>query len=79
MITPSNLASDVSIAGENFVEALGKYLSTAKDECPPEEYERFRKAIGSVIGTLEIEMLWPLYRQHPDLEPENLRDWRNET
>ena len=79
MITSTELAAEVSIAGERFVETLSKCLVAAQSSCLPEEYEQFKKAVGSVIGTLEIEMLWPLYRRHPELEPENLRDWKNET
>ena len=79
MITSTQLATEVSAAGERFVEALSKCLMEAQSSCSPEEYEQFKKAVGSVIGTLEMDMLWPLYRKHPELEPENLRDWKNET
>ena len=79
MITSTELATEVSAAGERFVEAISKCLADAQSSCSPEEYEQFKKAVGSVIGTLEFDMLWPLYRKHPELEPENLRDWKNET
>ena len=79
MITSTKLATEVSIAGEHFVETLSKCLIDAQTSCSPEEYEQFRKAVGSVVGTLEIDMLWPLYKKHPELEPENLSDWKNET
>lgn len=79
MITSAKLATEVSTAGERFVKALSKCLIEARSSCSPEEYEQFKNAVGSVIGTLEIDMLWPLYRKHPKLEPENLRNWKNET
>jgi hypothetical protein len=79
MISTNNLASKVSAAGEQFIVSLNVALNTAKDSCSPEEFERFKKAIGTIIGTLEIELLWPLYKQHPDLEPESLKGCKNET
>jgi pyruvate/2-oxoacid:ferredoxin oxidoreductase beta subunit len=79
MITSVELATEISAAGERFVEKLSKCLIEAQSSCSPEEYEQFKKAVGSVVGTLELDMLWPLYRKHPGLEPENLRDWKNET
>jgi len=79
MITSAKLATDVSAAGEHFVAALSKCLAEAKLSCSPEEYEQFKKAVASVVGTLEVDMLWPLYKKHPDLEPEGLRDWKSET
>jgi len=79
MITSQKLATEVSTASERFVETLSKCLLEAQSSCSPEEYEQFKNAVGSVIGALEISMLWPLYRKHPDLEPENLHDWKNET
>ena len=79
MVRSKELATTLSAAGERFVEALSECLSSAKSSSTPEEYERFKRAIGSVVGTLEIDLLWPLYREHPDLEPKNLRNWKDET
>ena len=79
MVRSKQLATTVSAAGETFVKALSKCLSTAKSSSTPEEYERLKKAVGSVIGTLEIDLLWPLYREHPELEPQNLRSPKDET
>ncbi len=79
MVKSKQLAIAVGAAGETFVVALSKCLSTAKSSSAPEEYEGLKRAVGSVIGTLEVDLLGPLYREHPDLEPENLRNWKDET
>ena len=79
MITPTHLATEVSAAGERFVEALNRFLSEAQASCSAEEYEQFKEAVGSVIGILDTRMLLPIYRKHPELEPESLRDSKNET
>jgi hypothetical protein len=79
MIPPKPLATSVANAGETFVVALSRALRQAQTECSSEDYERFKRAVGAVIGTLEIELMWPLYKSHPELEPENLRGWKDET
>ena len=79
MITPLHLATEVSAAGERFIETLNRFLSEAEVSCSAEEYEQFKVAVGSVIGILDTRMLLPIYRKHPELEPESLRDLNNET
>ena len=78
MLSSKKIATDISEAGETFVAALSAALDAAKTSCTPDEFERLKRAVGSVIGTLEVDMLWPLYKQHPELEPETLRDWKND-
>lgn len=78
MLNSKQLASDVSAASEQFITALNEALNTAKTSCAPDELERFKKALGTIVCTLEMDLLWPLYKQHPELEPESLKGWENE-
>lgn len=78
MIRSKSLAETLAQEGESFIIGLSRALIEAKAVCAPEEYERFKHAIGMVIGTLEVKLMWPLYKLHPELEPGNLRNWRNE-
>ena len=73
MIESTKLATSLSASGEYFIGELSSVLNTAKTTCSAEEWERIKRAIGLVIGTLEGEILWPLYKQHPELEPESLK------
>lgn len=78
MVSSEKLASSISFACEAFIIELGKVLDEAKFSASPDEYEELKKALGVVIGTLEIDLLWMLYKKHPELEPENLKGWQNE-
>ena len=73
MIILKEIATAVSSSGEQFIASLNEALHATRESSSPQEYEQFKRAVGLVIGTLEIEMLWPLYKLHPDLEPESLR------
>jgi hypothetical protein len=73
MISDRHRAVAVSDAAEEFIKQLSLALKAVQADGTPEDFERLRKSIGEVVGTLETALLWPLYKQHPDLEPENLK------
>ena len=79
MITSKELATDVCAAGELFIEALGLALRRAQSSCPPDEYEKFTEAVGLIIAKVDFDLLWPIYKKHPELEPESVRERKSET
>ncbi|MFZ2267274.1 MAG: hypothetical protein WAV95_06815 [Azonexus sp.] len=72
MLKNKEMATAVSLSGEQFIADLNAVLNKARTTCEPEEYQRFLKSVGLVVGTIEVDMLGPLYKQHPDLEPDGL-------
>ena len=44
-------------------------LHKSQDALPPVEYERLKKAVGSIMGDISIDMLCPIFSAHPSLEP----------
>jgi hypothetical protein len=46
------------------------------DSCTGEESMRFRRAAGKIMGHIFVDILDPIYREHPELEPEELRSRR---
>ena len=34
-----------------------------------EVFERYKQALGRVMGALYFEVLEPIYKEHPDVEP----------
>jgi hypothetical protein len=75
MISDPTSAAVISQAAEQFLGELSHAFELARTSLSPEEFERLKQAVGTVVGTLEIELLWPLYKLHPRLEPEHLHDW----
>lgn len=74
MIADASLAQAVSKAAEQFLPELSAALELARSTAQPAEFERLKQAVGVVVSTLEVDLLWPLYKQQPELEPENLKD-----
>jgi hypothetical protein len=38
-----------------------------------EEFEKFRLVVGRIMGAIVVDVLQPLYAEHPDLMPPELR------
>ena len=75
MIADPDSARAVSNAAEQFLRELSEALELARGTEPAADFERLKQAVGVVVGTLEVDLLWPLYKHHPNLEPENLKNW----
>jgi hypothetical protein len=75
MISDRRHAVAVAESAEEFIKQLSLAFKAVEASASAKELQRLRKSIGAVLGVLETEVLWPLYKQHPDLEPENLKNW----
>lgn len=56
---------------DSLQECLGKLdhsVAIARDGADAEEYARYRRAVGQAMGAI-LNILEPLYLQHPDLDP----------
>lgn len=51
-------------------------LAWAKVGCSKREFSAYRPRAGYVVGYLYTELLRPLWHQHPDLEPAEMREPR---
>lgn len=47
------------------------------DPAEEEDAIRLRRAAGKIMGHIFVDLLDPVYRQYPDLEPEELRSQRS--
>ena len=48
-------------------------LEQAEHAEPPEEHEKFRAACGTVFVDLGQSLLYPIYRRHEELVPDDLK------
>ena len=76
---PSNLFSSGELAKEllqavsDFDSRLMDVLSKAKKVEPPDEFEKIKHAIGGVIYETGDRLLYPIYRRHQELIPEEFK------
>lgn len=72
MITDRYVAKQVSEGVIAISRMIDDTLIAAKEHCPEEDFRRLRDGMARVLGELLLEVLNPLYRDHPDLAPEGL-------
>jgi hypothetical protein len=68
MIKEIEVARQIS---EMMIEISGRMdrsIVTVKERCSPEEFEIYRRAVGRILGEM-LEVLNPLYAEHPSLKP----------
>lgn len=73
MIADKTLASEVNARMRDCLKMLDETVGRVQNALPEEEFNRFRKATGKVMGTLIFEILNPLCEAHPELWPHGLR------
>jgi hypothetical protein len=77
--SPYNLLSSTELAKQvlevvaEFEERLTDLLYKSEELEPPEEHEKFRRAWGTVGWELGQNLLYPVYRRHKELIPEELK------
>ncbi len=49
---------------------LNESARLVQEEASEEEFKRYRRAVGAVMGELWFEVLKPLYSEHPELKPD---------
>ena len=67
-MTPE-IAQEVSTLLLDISQRLDDSLAQVHDKCSAEDFERYRKAVGKIMGEILVEGLNPLYAEHPALKP----------
>jgi hypothetical protein len=53
---------------------LNDALLKIQQECEEEEFVFYRLSFGKVMGYMLTDILNPIFKEHPDLIPEQLRE-----
>lgn len=67
-----NAAELVGLVSE-FERRLMDLLSLSEQSEPSEEFQKFQRAVGSVVWELGTQFLYPVYRRHKHLIPEEFK------
>jgi len=51
-------------------------LVLIQEECSDEELRKYRRGTGRAMGYLYTDVIMPILKEHPDLEPEETRERR---
>lgn len=66
----------VAIALNNMILQMGadldRSLLAVKASCSDSEFVAYREFVSSLLNTMLLDFMNPLYKQHPDLKPPEL-------
>ncbi len=56
---------------------LDDSIGIVMEASPPDEFQSYRRLAGDLMGAIFLDILQPIYREHPDLTPPELRSEDN--
>lgn len=72
MIGNDGVAKAVSDLMLEYSEKLNDSIILVMENCPEDEFKRYRLAAAKVLGEMLLEVMNPLYARHPELKPAGL-------
>jgi len=72
MINDKDIAKEISQLMLEYAAKLDVSVALVKQKCSMEEFEAYRKAVGTVMGYMLLDVMNPLYEKHPDIKPNDL-------
>lgn len=72
MISNQEIAVEVSTLMLEIGAKLDESVARVQASCPQPEFERYRRAVGRVMGAMLLDIMNPLYTEHPALKPAGL-------
>jgi hypothetical protein len=73
MITNKKTAKKVEQTMRTCSAALDESVRLVMDTCSEGEFKAYRKVIGQIMGSIYLDVMRPIHRRFPDLEPEELK------
>ena len=72
MLKDSLIAQQVSDLMIEFGERLNDSIIAVQEQCSPEEFKAYRLAVAKIMAEMLLEVMNPLYAQHPSIKPPEL-------
>jgi hypothetical protein len=73
MLSNKDTATEVEKMMRQCSETLDESVRRVMETCPDDEFKAYRRVIAQIMGSIYLDVMQPIYRQYPDLEPEELR------
>jgi len=67
------VAREISALMLDTTERLDRSVTKMRTQLPPEEFGTYGRAVGTILAGIIMEVLDPLYAEHPDLKPPEMR------
>ncbi len=72
MIKNEELAKQISDLMLECGRRIDASIAMVQEQGDAEDFQRYRQAAGRILGVLFLDVMQPIYGQHPGLKPEEL-------
>ena len=69
----SDVAREISALMLETTEKLDRSVRGMQAQLPASEFGTYGRAVGTILANIIMEVLDPLYAEHPDLKPPEMR------
>ncbi len=52
---------------------LNESVRQVMETCPEEEFKNYRRTVAAIMADVYLNVMKPIHRQYPDLEPAELK------
>lgn len=73
MIKDKHIAERISLLMIEFGSRIDESVAMVKKQCSNTEFEMYRRAAGMVMGEMLLSIMNPIYKEHPELKPPELK------
>jgi hypothetical protein len=73
MLSNKETAREVESAVRQCSAILDQSIHRVMETCPEEEFKAYRRTIADIMGAIYMDVMQPIHRQNPDLEPPELK------
>jgi len=68
------LAKEMIAKMLQYAQEMNGFLLVIKEECDAAEFRRYQVGIGEMLGRMYIDIMRPIYKDFPSLEPPGFKD-----
>ena len=73
MLSNKGTAREVEAAMRQCSAVLNQSIRRVMETCPEEEFKKFRGAAGAIMADIYLNVMQPIHKRYPDLEPPELK------
>jgi len=73
MIRDRDIAKQLIDTLDDCSQRINETIRLVQENCSDEEFRAYRKAAGFVMGYIYTDVVAQLYKEHPDMEPPELK------
>ena len=74
MINNKEVAKQTILIIKECSDRLDESITLVQDSCDPNEFQKYRKVAGRIMGSMLIDIMNPIFKEHPDIMPKELKD-----